>query len=166
MSYGGGYVDDCYITDGEFLGNVRIVPIYAIADGSTDQWTANGSTPNFNCVNALVWGLSDYVSCPAAGVGNLDEYFLGAPLYAGKIMGVQFLWNLGKTDAGVATITATLVNGATTENVTFLDGYTAIAPSDDSLIFATAPYRKSSFTGNDWTLAEILATQVGMTRAT
>jgi hypothetical protein len=164
-----GAIDDVYVTDGEFLGNCRIVPLYPRADGTTNQWTPNGASPNFACVDAPVWAfLPRYVDCPSTGVGDLDEYYLGGTFYQGAIKGVQFLWELGKDESGVGTITSTLKNGASTVNATFSagvsDGVTTEAPSAFSFQYAIAPYRKSPFTGNDWTMAEILATQQGMTR--
>lgn len=160
-------LDDVYVINSELLGDVRIICLFARLDGTVIQWSPVGASPNFACVNEHIPDDdTTYVECASANVGFKDQYFLDMIIgFVGTIKGAQFLWCVKKSDAGVGTITASLKNSASEIPVSFIDGASTFYPSDASYIYAIAPYRKSVFTGLDWTPTEINATQQGHIRS-
>lgn len=165
---GGGYsciVDDIYVTDGELLGDVRVYCLFPRLDGTTIQWVPSGGTTHFNLVKEHVPDdMATYVSCDSSHINNKDEYYLdliGA--FPGIIKGVQACWCTLKTDAGDASIQGFYDNGST-----IIDTSAAINspfhPSYLSWMYFLNSQRKSVFTGNDWTVAEINAMQLGIQR--
>ncbi len=158
-SFGDQYYDDLYTFTGEFLGDIRIVPLYPNAAGSASVWTPNGAGANYQCVQEHDPNdLTNYVSSAVAG--DVDDYEMddisGTP---GVIKAVQSLWCAQKSEAGTASITGQLISGADTDNSPeyFI--------SDAGWRYWTNAYRKSPFTGIDFTKAEINAIKQGQTRA-
>jgi hypothetical protein len=152
------FFDDLYCTDGEFLGDVRIYPLYPHAAGSLTQWTPSGTGANYTMVNEHATDDSaTYVS--TGTVGNSDEYYMD-PItgFTGSIKGAQGVWTVEKTDGGVATVQGLWKSGTTTINTASFN------PSYTSWLTFLAPYRQSPFTSTDWTVAEINALQLGITR--
>ncbi len=157
-AFGDQFYDDFYCFTGEFLGDVRIVPLYPNGAGAASVWTPNGAGANYQCVQEHdPDDLTTYVS--SATPGDVDDYqmddIVGTP---GVIKAVQALWCAQKSEAGTASITGQLISGADTDNSPeyFI--------SDAGWRYWINGYRKSPFTGIDFTKTEINAIKQGQTR--
>lgn len=102
----GFMVCDHYVTNSSgsqntgFLGDTRVACVFPNANGTTNQFAANGAASNYLCVNeASEDGDATYVS--SATVGQIDEYTKTAtPTNTGTIFGVQLCAVARKDAAG------------------------------------------------------------------
>lgn len=166
---GGGnnaHIDDFYLTDGEFLGDIKVGVLYPNAVGDSSDWTPT-SGANWSNVEEHTPD-DDTTTVSATSVGKKDLYNLDdlPGGFAYTIVGAQALWLVKKSDAGAAAIKGVWKSAGTEidqdKGHDFLaDGY---HPSFTSYLYAMQPERKSLFTGLDWTAAEINALQLGIKR--
>jgi hypothetical protein len=162
---GGGnhcLIDDVYVTDGEYLGDVRVYPLYPRADGDLSQWVPTSVGAHYLMVKEHPADDSTtIVSCSSANVGNVDEYYLDTLAgFSGTIKGAQACWLVEKSDAGDA-----VAQGTYRQNTggTVVNG-PSFHPSFTAWIYLLDPQRKSVFTAADWTPSEINAMQLGIKR--
>jgi hypothetical protein len=155
---GNAYCDDVYVTDGEFLGDIRLYVIRPNAVGDENQWSITGS--------ATAWGATkdttpDYATTiiytPTTGHSttvNLED--LGA---IGPIKGLQANYVTTKDQAGDASFSPRYkISGS------MYDSSRVFYPSWQSWIDFTEAFRKNPITGNDWQVAEVNAMQQGLKR--
>lgn len=152
--------DDYYCTDTEFLGDHPIICLYTNADGSLTGWTPSAAGAHYLMTkehNPDEDATYIYSSTPGdQELENLDD--IPGPVSA--ILGGQFLWRTKKSNGGVATITGDVKSGGTTVSTA------TYYPSADNYLYLRQPYRKSPFTGVDFTATEVNAIQMGPTRVT
>jgi len=160
--------DDLYVTDTEFLGDVRIGVLYPNAVGDSSAWTPNSAGANYTKV--MEHPADDNVTyVAAASTGLKDLYNLDDidPAFVGTIKGVQALWCVVKSDEGDAAVkglwksSGTEIVQASGHNFLPPNGY---YPSATSYLYNIQTERKSLFTAADWTKTEINALQLGITR--
>lgn len=168
---GGGFnciIDDLYVTDTEFLGDIRIGVLYPNNVGDSSAWTPNGAGANYTKV--MEHPADDNVTyVAAASTGLKDLYNLDDidPAFVGVIKGVQALWCVVKSDEGDAAVkglwksSGTEIVQASGHNFLPPNGY---YPSATSYLYNIQTERKSLFTAADWTKTEINGLQLGITR--
>jgi hypothetical protein len=164
------YIDDVYVTDGEFLGDVRIYRIRPSGPGDEMQWGVVGASSGWEAVRNedFEW----------AGLGNqgntLDDSYVRAystdigksflvnmedinPL--GPIRGVQANFVNCKTEAGTAAFSPRYkISGQ------YYDSPMTIYPSWGSWYDRVEPFRKNPVTGQDWTTEDVNTMQIGAKR--
>jgi len=166
----GGYVDDLYVTDGEFLGDVRIYRIRPSGPGDEMQWGVVGASSGWQAVRNedFEWAgmgnkgntLNDsYVRAYSTDIGksflvNMEDI---NPL--GPIRGVQANFVNCKTEAGTAAFSPRYkISGQ------YYDSPITIYPSWGSWYDRVEPFRKNPVTGQDWTIEDVNTMQVGAKR--
>jgi hypothetical protein len=158
---GGGanaIIDDFYVTDAEFLGDVNIVCLYPNADGDLSAWTPLSAGSHYLMTQEHPADEdTTYIFSSTAGNQELENLQdIGGAV--AHIFGGQFLWRLKKSNAGPATVQGAIKSSGVTVNTP------TYFPSADNYLYLIQPYRKSPFTGNDFTVPEINAIQMGPTR--
>jgi len=161
-------IDDLYVTDGEFLGDVRIYRIRPSGPGDEMQWGVVGASSGWEAVRNedFEWGglngstLDDsYVRAYSTDVGksflvNMEDI---NPL--GPIRGVQANFVNCKTEAGTAAFSPRYkISGQ------YYDSPITIYPSWGSWYDRVEPFRKNPVTGQDWTIEDVNTMQVGAKR--
>ncbi len=141
-------------TPSQFFTKDEILAMFA--DGGTITWTPLSGT-NFSNVQDRIVNDSKYNFTP--NIGDIDTYQY-ATVPAGTIKGAQFTIRLEKDSGGDATAKINYFDGTAT---TLTPG-AEFAPSDSFPAFFRDPWRKSIFTGLDWTTAELNAMRVGPKR--
>ena len=161
-------IDDLYVTDTEFLGDVRIGVLYPNAVGDSSQWVPNAAGANWQQVEEHpADDDTTYVSTPTVGqkdLYNLDDI---DPAFVGTIKGVQALWCVKKSDEGSGAVKGIWKSGST--EIVQSDGHNYIAPngffpSAANYLYDIETERKSLFTAADWTKTELNGLQLGITR--
>lgn len=160
---GGGLtaiIDDLYVTDGEFLGDVNIACLYPNAAGDNSAWTPFVAGANY--LQVKEHSPDDFTTYnSSSAINQQDLYNLdNITGFFGTIKGAQALWCVARSAAGVGSVKGALKSGTTT---IFDSEY---FPSDVSWLYERAPYRTSPFTTLDWTVPEINALQQGIKRIT
>jgi hypothetical protein len=153
-------VDDLYVTDTEFLGDVQIAVLYPNAAGDLTQWTplAGNNWDNTEEHPAADDDTTYNYSGTAAEIDlyNLDDIGGG---FSGTIKGAQALWLVKKDDEGSGAVKGKWKHGVTT-----ITQGTNFYPSALEYLYNRQAERKSLFTAADWTQAEIDAMQLGIER--
>ena len=166
----GGSIDDLYVTDGEFLGDVRIYRIRPSGPGDEMQWGVVGASSGWEAVRNedFEWAgmgnkgntLNDsYVRAYSTDIGksflvNMEDI---NPL--GPIRGVQANFVNCKTEAGTAAFSPRYkISGQ------YYDSPIKIYPSWGSWYDRVEPFRKNPVTGQDWTIEDVNTMQVGAKR--
>ena len=143
---------DIYITDGEILGEVNLLPLFRAADGDATAWTPNIAGAHYLMVNQhSPDDNTTYIASSTAGqedMGTMDQ-ITGV---TGTIKGIQGVWD------------ASMLGGDSASGGYKSSGTTVLAANPFPLGLYTQysldPRRKSAFTGLDWTIAEINAMQL------
>ena len=154
-------IDDLYICDSQgsaptntFLGDVRVYGSVPNGAGASTQWTPNGQSSNYECVDSIPPNSSDYVS--SSTPGQTDLYTFPTIAVADSILGVQVSYFAGKNDSGTRTIQSTVKSGSATAN------------GAENNLSATMTYYSDIFyddpnTSAAWTLSAVNAMQAGVT---
>ena len=168
---GGGLqsiMDDVYVTDGEFLGDIKIGVLYPNAAGDSASWTPTPAGNNWQQVEEHAPDDdATYVSTPTVGAKDLYNLDDIDPAFSGAIKGVQALWLVRKSDEGEGAVKGVWKSGAT--EVVQASGHNYLAPngfhpSAVDYLYNIQTERKSLFTASDWTAAEVNGCQLGITR--
>lgn len=160
--------DDLYVTDGEFLGDVRIGVLYPNAAGDSAAWTPSGAGANWEQVEEHpADDDTSYVSAATVGLKDLYNMDDIDPAFTGDIKGVQALWLVKKSDEGEAAVKGLWKSGAT--EITQASGHNYIAPggfypSAAGYLYNIQTERSSLFTASDWSVSEINSLMLGITR--
>jgi hypothetical protein len=160
---GGGFsatVDDLYVTDDEYLGDIAIAVLYPDGLGDNEEWTpSNPGDDNWeHCEETPADDDTTYVTADA--VDELDFYNIDdVGPFVGTIKGAQALWCVKKSDMGTGA-----VKGQWKSGVTVSEQPNAFYPSALEYLYARQAERKSLFTAADWTPAEVDAIQQGLKR--
>lgn len=121
--YGGmdSEYDDFYLCDttgsvnNDFLGDVKIVPLYPDAAGDSTQFTPLSGSNYQNVDEAIADGDTTYVE--SSTVGHKDLYTFGNLSFTPEsILGVQAIACVRKDDAGTREVRAVTKAGSTTRN--------------------------------------------------
>lgn len=133
------------------LGPQVVSVLTPAGNGRVDQFTANGASPNYNCVNTIPPNPAKFVSSNA--VGTTDCYTLSAlPGGLGPINGVEVTVNTENTVSG-RTLSIGLGNG-TTENYS-----NTLAPGASYLMGSTAydtnPFTSVGFVTGDFSTLQL-----------
>ncbi len=113
-------VDDVFVLDttgsgpqNDFVGDVRVVTLYPVADGSYTQWTPDSGTDHFSRVNELlIDGDASYVK--DATPGDKDSYLMDT--FLTTIYSAQFNLGARKGESALRQI-APLIRQAGTDHV-------------------------------------------------
>ena len=161
-------IDDLYLTDGELLGDIKIGVLYPNAAGDSSAWTPAPTAANYANVMEHISD-DDATIVSAASVGLKDLYNLDniPPSFTGTIKGVQALWLVKKTDAGSAFVKGVWKSGGT--EIVQSQGYNYVSPngyppSYVDYLYSHEGERVSLFTSSDWSVSEVNALQLGLTR--
>jgi hypothetical protein len=159
--------DDLYVTDTEFLGDIRIGVLYPNAAGDSTAWTPNAGTNWSQVEEHPADDDTSYVSASSVGLKDLYNLDDIDPAFVGTIKGVQALWLTKKSDEGDGAVKGVWKSGGT--EITQADGHNYLAPggfypSATSWLYDIQTKRASLFTAVDWTKAEIDALQLGIIR--
>jgi hypothetical protein len=117
---GGGnhcLIDDVYLTDGEYLGDVRVYALFPASDGDITQWVPSGGGSHYTMVkeHPAADDSTTIVSCDSSSVGNIDRYYLDTISgFSGTIKGTQACWLIEKSDAGDASVEGEYKSGGGT----------------------------------------------------
>lgn len=151
--------DDVYICDttgagprNTFLGPARVITPIPNGVGNYSQWTPNGASPNYACVDeSPPDGDTTFVS--SLTPGQLDSYQVGDVPLGATIFGVQPCIYARKDDANTRQI-AGLIRQAGTDYIgnTFTESASYV---DFTQIYNQDP------TGVDWTVATFNADEFG-----
>lgn len=157
---------DLYLADGsgsdgwtDFMGDMRIDPRYATADGTYTALTPSTGVSHYALVDeASANGATDYNT--AAAAGDKDSYVIqDAPVVGANILGVQVVAQASKTDAGAAGHKAlTRISGAD------YTGTELGVPS--TYAFLRQCWGKSPATSAAWTESEFNAAEFGVQKST
>jgi len=158
---GGGFhaiIDDLYVTDSEYLGDIKIAVLYPNAAGASTTWTPNVSmAANYNMVKEHPPD-DDTTVNTASTTGLIDYYNLDDIVgFTGTIKGAQALWLTKKSDTGTGAIKGLWSAGSGHQTPEFF-------PSNLSYLYLIDPQRSSLDTGIDWTVGEINSLQLGIQR--
>lgn len=164
---GGGHsatYDDLYVTDTEFLGDIRIYVIRPNGDHATTDWTQGGistGTDDYNFINDTnPDDDTSYLLSTASGQTEFTE-MEDIAAFTGSVAAAQALWCMKKSDAGAGIFQGLLLDGTGT-------GGTSTAsiwyPSYASYLYFHKGYTTSPFTGIAWTTGEINAIKQGEKR--
>ncbi len=151
-----GWVGDMWVTTGESLGDVEIVPLFPRADGTTIQWTPFAGSNWQEVSEHIPDDNTSYNSTTT--VNNKDLFYMdliGA--FTGTIKGAQGVWRVENEAPGATQFKGVYRSSGGTEVQT-----AAFAPSTGAYQFFLDTNRKSVFTGVDYTAAEIDASQTGI----
>jgi hypothetical protein len=157
-------VDDLYVTDGEFLGDIRIYIIRPNAPGDESDWGAYGAAslweatlnPGFEIGNTTD---NSYARAYSSDVGKsfLVNFQDIEPL--GPIMGLQVNYVNTKSNPGSAAFVPRMkISGSIYEHSK------TIYPSWGSWYDRVVPLRKNPVTGENWTVADVNSIQAGARR--
>jgi hypothetical protein len=147
------YYQDFYVTNNSgtynkgFLGDVQMPISLANANGTYTAWTANGTTPLYNCVNATTPADgSDFASDSTPG----DRMSVAYPSTSvtGTIVGVEHVSRMLKSTSGTRTVSQVVTNNGV-DNVASADSlgttyayYTQIAETDPN---TSLPWTQAGF---------------------
>jgi hypothetical protein len=157
-------MDDVYVTDGEFLGDIRIYTIRPNAPGDESDWGAYGASslwqatlnPGFERGSGMD---SSYARAYSSDVGKsfLVNFQDIEPL--GPIMGLQVNYVNTKSNPGSAAFVPRMkISGSIYEHSK------TIYPSWGSWYDRVVPLRKNPVTGENWTVADVNSIQAGARR--
>jgi len=112
-----GYYQDFYITNSSgsyntgFLGDVQMPVSLANANGAFTAWTANGTTPLYNCVNASTPADSTIF---ASDSNPTDRMSVAYPTTSvtGNIVGVAHVSRMLKSTSGTRTVSQVVTNNS------------------------------------------------------
>ncbi len=159
---GGGllaYIDDLYVTDGDFLGDANWGVIYPNAPGDAADFTPHPAVANWN--NTKEHSPDDFTSYNQADtIGNQDLYNMDDLGGSFKIVGIHALNCATKIAAGVASFDSSIKTNST------LVQEPEWFPSFGSWQYQRKGYEVNPVTGVAWTAAEINAIQRGALRIT
>jgi len=111
----GIYIDDYYLDDADYLGDVKVETIYPSAAGDATAWTPSAGD-NYAAVDEAAPD-SDTTYVSSATVDQIDTYTMGDLVTtAGVVKGVQALAYARKDDAGSRNI-ALVARPASTDRV-------------------------------------------------
>ena len=147
------YIDDIYITDDGFLGDVRIRGFVPDSNGSTNNFTPSAGS-NYQCVDETPdTDDTDYVSSNSPG--DIDLYGITTGALA-DVKGIQVRNSTRKDDAGTREVRAIVrsngsnYNGDTVEPI---DSYSGVCKQ----IWETDPDDS-----NAWTQTKLEAAEFGL----
>jgi hypothetical protein len=161
-------IDDLYVTDGEFLGDIKIGVLYPNAAGDSAAWTSTPAGANWQQVEEHpADDDTSYVSAGSVGLKDLYNLDDIDPAFTGSIKGVQALWLVKKSDEGEGAVKGVWKSGVT--EIVQAAGHNYLAPngfypSATSYLYDIQTERNSLFTATAWTKAELNALQLGITR--
>ena len=157
-----GWAGDVWLADSESIGDVRIVPLFPRANGTTVEWTPSGTSSNW--VNVSEHDPDDDTSYNYTSTATkTDMYYMDTiGTFTGTIKGAQGVWRVENADAGSTQFVGVYVNGSSSIALTT----ETWAPSAGNYIYFLDPNRYNPFsgtaTGTNYTAAEIDASQVGI----
>lgn len=156
-------IDDFYICDttvgpglipfNTFVGDVRVVTVNVVGNGTSSQWTPLSGT-NWQMVDE-VHNDGDTTYNSTATAGNIDLFNMHALTGTiSNVLAVQVIGSYRKDDASTREVQQQLVSGATQ-----VEG--AIYSIPGSYIYATDLYVLDPDTSANWTISAVNALQVG-----
>lgn len=148
------YMDDFYIDDADFQGDVKVETIYPSGAGTTTSWDASTGS-NYECVDeATQNGDTDYISTATAD--EIDTYTMGdLTTTVGTVKGIQTNIIARKDDAGTRSI-APVLRPASTDRIG-----TTINLSDSYVDYMQI-YNTNPEDSGAWELADINGLEVGV----
>lgn len=147
---------DFYCTTGEFLGDTACRAYFPRVDGTYTAGVPSTAGSHFAMVKEHDAD-DDATTIELASVGDRDSYLMDVISGFTTVKVVQFLWCAKKSASGASSFKGTLTNGSDALTPEFFPGFNAYS------YFMNA-YRLSPFSGTDWTIAELNATEVGEKR--
>lgn len=149
------FLDSTGSTNNDYLGDKKVVTRFPNGNGATNQWTANGSASNYQCVDESPPNNdTDYVS--DGTVNDVDLYSI-ASISGGSIYGVQLSVLADCDDAGARAIRALIRSGGTNYDNGSDYVMSESAYQDFDSIWETDPNTASA-----WTTTGLSAAQIGV----
>lgn len=148
------YIDDLYIDDANFLGDIKIETLYPSGAGATTSWDASTGS-NYACVDETPLNSdTDYVS--TLTTNEVDTYaFSNLVTTAGTIYGVQTNIIARKDDAGSRSI-APVVRPVSTDRVGDTKGIT------DGYMDYIQMYTTNPEDSQVWEIADVNGAEFGI----
>lgn len=160
---GGGsnfqWLDDMYIADtagsvnNDFLGDVRIDPIFPNGAGTHQSWTPSTGTDHAALIDETAPNTTDYLTGSAAG--SKETATLQDLSVNGAILAIQVNAALAKTDAGACT-TKNLIRSGTTE----ANG--AVFAPATGYLYSSSIHEADPATSAPWLTAAVNALEAGV----
>lgn len=168
-------ISACYVTDGEFLGEIFPAVLYPDRDGAVNSGIPSSGTSNFEMLFERPPALSpdnDATYTRLVDIGDKQLCGLDAIRGAPIIWGLQAVAHIKKASAGPAAYQMLLRNAQGAEVILKLaplssqtDWYPSYSPDNvDYSRMSTAALRLSPFTRKFWTIAEINSLQLGIVK--
>lgn len=147
--------DDTYITDDEFLGDIRIHATLPVADGFYNQLTPNAGVVHFDRVNqANPDDDATYLEGLVAGLADSQQF---PALNEATVRGIG-VWQCCRQGGGGADLRTLIRSGGA-------DALGALKTSGAGYLYHGDNYRISPFTIVDFTPAELNAMEAGVITA-
>jgi hypothetical protein len=155
----GSVVDDFYLTDNEFLGDVAIACLMPNGDGDSSQWTCSSGTAH-NAMLSEVPADDDttYVYDDGTTLNHIDLLNLQDITGTPGIQGAQVVLTVKNDIAGNSTLQAMQKSGGTST------AGTSMSLSNNTYVCILDPRRKNPATSANYTASEINAIQIGVKR--
>ncbi|MEX0594926.1 MAG: hypothetical protein WD512_00365, partial [Candidatus Paceibacterota bacterium] len=166
---GADYFDDIYVADTQaapssyagrivdFIGDVEVLPLYANANGATDQdFTPQGAGDHYVEIDETTPD-EDTTYLESSTVGHEEFNAYQDMSTARTVIGLQLVCRANKQDAGVRSFKLGIKEGITNRY-----GPTEHFPSAKEYIYHTEISDKNPATGNQWVAAEVNADEYGI----
>ena len=149
-------IDDLYVTESSFLGDIQINVIRPNAAGAYADWVPNGGVSSYDRVNDITPD-DDATYVEATLPAMKEAHGMQDVVLTGVVKAIQVLACVKKTDPGAAEIKTILRNAGGVEDLG--DAY---LPSDANYLYSRKGYLVSPFTGVAFTQAEINGLELGL----
>jgi hypothetical protein len=155
------WFDDLYMTDDntQFLGDIHVEALLPEADGSMSEWTPEGETYNYECVNQnppdgdTTYNYTDEVDTPKTDLFDMDDM----AIVSGDVMAIQFVMFQRKDNADAVLVEPTLKIDSTVYN---LDPVSVT----ETYKFDLEVLEENPDTEAPFTVSEVNSTEFGYTR--
>lgn len=150
--------DDLYVCDqsgvinNDFLGDVRIDPIYPNGAGTHQSWTPSTGVDHYAVVDETVPNTTDYLTGGVAGTKETNA--LQNISVNGNILGIQVNNAFSKTDAGACTVKNLIKSGSSEES-------SSVASPSTSYLYTSSVHELDPATGAAWLTAAVNALEAG-----
>ena len=155
-------VDNLYIFDAtgsennDLAGPIRVGPIVVVGPGTYTQWTPNGASANYDCVDDVPHdGDATFVS--ATDPNRIDSYAVSVPAGMAAVRGIKLMVAARKDDAAPRAITPGVVIGSA-----FYAATSAPVALPDNYAWIESVLERNPATGSPWTLSDLMGIQLAI----
>lgn len=149
------YMDDVYVDDAKFRGDIEIITIYPTSDGTYSDFTRNTGSNDYEAVDDTESD-DDTTYIEGTAVGDQSTFGFDASSVSGKIEGVVLINRLKKTQGDYAEAKNLALVGGT-------DYYGSLAfPMSYNYLFCSSVFPTNPDTSNLWTPTTISNAEFGL----